>query len=113
VVVVAGTGVVVVGIRVKLNVVNNVESFTGVEAAFATVCWRESKLVRVVNKLFVTGLVAGLVVVVDRGLEAGLVLVVFSGLEAGLVLVVFCCLEAGLVLVVCCGLEAGLVLVVF
>ena len=30
--------VVVVGILFKLNVVNNVENFTGVEAAFSTVC---------------------------------------------------------------------------
>ena len=88
--------VVVVGILFKLNVVNNVENFTGVEAAFSTVCWRESKLVRVVNKVFVTGLEDGPVVGFCRGPEAGLVVVVDLGLG----------LETGVVVV---GLEEDLV----
>ena len=82
------TGVVVLGILFKLTVVNNVESFTGVEAAVSTVCRRESKLVRVVSKVSVTGLEAGLVVVVRRGLVAGIVVVLDRGLEAGLTVVV-------------------------
>ena len=38
VVVLLRTGVVVMGILFKLSVVNNVESDTGAEAAFSTVC---------------------------------------------------------------------------
>ena len=100
VVVVLGTGVVVVGILVKPNVVNNVENLTGVDAAFSTVCWRDSKLVRVVNKVFVTAPEAGLVVVVSRGLETGVLVVVDLGLETRLVVVVDLGLVNGLVVLV-------------
>ena len=99
VVVVLGTGVVE-GILVKPNVVNNVENLTGVDAAFSTVCWRDSKLVRVVNKVFVTAPEAGLVVVVSRGLETGVLVVVDLGLETRLVVVVDLDLVNGLVVLV-------------
>ena len=98
--VVIGTAVVVVGILVKPNVVNSVENLTGLDAAFSTVCWRDSKLVRVVNKEFVTAPEAGLVVVVSRGLETGVVVVVGLGLETGLVVVVDLDLVNGLVVLV-------------
>jgi len=111
-VVVLGTGVVVVGILVKPNVVNNVDNCTGVEAAFSTVCWRDSKLVRVVNKVLVTAPEAGLVVVVSRGLETGLVVVVDLGLDTRLDVVVDLGLETGLVVVVDLGLVTGLVVLV-
>ena len=91
---------------------NNVENFTGGEPAFSTVCWSESKLVRVVNKVFVIGLKAGLVVVVRPGLETAEVVVDCRGLDAGVLVVVDRGLEAGLLVLVDRGLEVGLVIVV-
>ena len=85
--------VVLVGILFKVKVVNIVESLTGLKES-CTVCWRESKLVRVRAEGVVGGLVTGI-----EGVVVGLV----TGLDVVLILLTCLALDdAGN-----CGLAVG------